>query len=212
LIFFHFGSYHKARSIIIKDFLSAEQINFFKEYWKQKRREEDITFIKIYKENKARQKQLSFDDAIKRAIQFPEFLNCKTKKELHLFAIRAFSDYNVSDFARLEVKLWEQLAKQRRIEIKVAALGKKYNRSEEEGQIIDALEYSASGLYGALGEELFRIYARRKRWEYWKASDFLLTLKNGRPIEKLSYYYSISMRFTIVNDSSNNVDYVTNKW
>ena len=120
-------------------------------------------------------------------------MNCKTKKELHLFAIRAFSDYNVDSFDKLEVKLWEQLAKQRRRirdevvqqqEEEHAIATKGY-----EGEVIDALEYSASGLYGALGEELFRIYARRKRWEYWKANDFLLILKNGGNIEKLSYYY-----------------------
>jgi VRR-NUC domain len=43
-------------------------------------------------------------------------------------------------------------------------------------------------LYGALGEDLFAIYARRKSWIYWNAKDFLLSLKNYKVIDQLSHY------------------------
>jgi hypothetical protein len=41
--------------------------------------------------------------------QFSEFLNCKTKSGMHLFAIRAFREYNV-ELEKLEMKLWDELA------------------------------------------------------------------------------------------------------
>lgn len=177
MIDYHFSTFQTPRKII-KNQLRQDQMDSFLEYWKEQRRK-GITFGNIYLEARAKRKNLTTSEALVISKNISEFTKCKTKKDLRLFLIRAFSDYNV-EFQTLERELWMELSKENRTKH-----GKTY---EKDAEIIDALEYSASGLYGGLGEDLFELYARRKKWLTWKTRDFILSIINNKTIEKLSYY------------------------
>lgn len=171
MVYYHFNSWTKAVDQVVTD----KDIERFRKIWQDRRRKEKLTKRKLKQQLERKIQKIALNDAVTNIIKMKEFLQCKTKHDVRLLAIRAYGHCDIHHEILVDA-LWTELSKYKR-----KMLGYDYD-----GEVIDAIEYTRPALFGKLGEYFFELYAKHHNWAYEKSDKLLMEMLDlyGKPKDK----------------------------